>query len=125
LESHRIEDLLARGRFGSFECLTGSRGRHSHYGAKVDFTPPPPALAPQVIEVVEDEEEIEETVIESTETDQEEVIVDVEEIDVEEEEEEVIVPFAIIEDIPIFPGCEKVSKKNKGTVFTNKSTNIF
>lgn len=75
--------------------------------------------------MVEDEEEIEETVIESTETDQEEVIVDVEEIDVEEEEEEVIVPFAIIEDIPIFPGCEKFSKKNKGTVFTNKSTNIF
>jgi len=79
--------------------------------------PPPPAVAPQVIEVVEDEEEIEETVIESTETDQEEVIVDVEEIDVEEEEEEVIVPFAIIEDIPIFPGCEKVSKKKQRDCF--------
>ena len=87
--------------------------------------PPPPAVAPHVIEVVEDEEEIEETVIKSTETDQEEVIVDLEEIDMEEGEEEVIVPFAIIEDIPIFPGCEKVSKKNKGTVFKNKSINIF
>lgn len=92
---------------------------------ELKLTLPPPAVAPQVIEVVEDEQEIEETVIESTKTDQEEVIVDLEEIDMEEGEEEVIVPFAIIEDIPIFPGCEKVSKKNKGTVFKNKSINIF
>lgn len=33
-------------------------------------TPPPP----EIIEIVEDEEEVEETVIESTETDQEEII---------------------------------------------------
>jgi len=73
--------------------------------------PPPPPPAPEIIEVVEDEEEIEETIIESTETDAEEEIVEVEEVEVVEEEEEIAdVPFAVIENVPIFPGCE--SKKN-------------
>ncbi|HKJ06107.1 MAG TPA: energy transducer TonB [Flavobacteriaceae bacterium] len=67
-------------------------------------TPPPPT--PDKIEVVEDEEEVEETVIESTETDEEEAI-EIEEIVEVVEEEEVIedVPFAIIEDVPVYPGC--------------------
>ena len=73
--------------------------------------PPPPPPAPEIIEVVEDEEEIEETIIESTETTQDEEIVEVEEVEVVEEEEEIAdVPFAVIENVPIFPGCE--SKKN-------------
>lgn len=68
-------------------------------------TPPPPA--PDVIEVVKDEEEVEETVIESTETDEDEAV-EVEEIIEVEEEEDVMedVPFAIIEDVPIYPGCK-------------------
>ena len=40
--------------------------------------PPPPAVVTQVLEVVKDEEDLEETVIESTETTQEEIIEDVE-----------------------------------------------
>ena len=72
--------------------------------------PPPPPAAPEVIEIVEDEEEIEETVIESTETDEDEEIVEIEEVEVEEVEEDVEVPFQIIENVPVFPGCEK--KKN-------------
>lgn len=80
--------------------------------------PPPPAAVAQVIEVVEDEEEVVETVIESTETDQEEIIEDVE---VEEEVEEAIdVPFAIIEDVPIFPGCEGVPKSQRRDCFQEK-----
>jgi protein TonB len=67
----------------------------------------------------EDEEEVEETVIESTETDQEEII-EIEEIEVEEEVEDVVVPFAIIENIPVFPGCEKVSKKRQRDCFQEK-----
>ena len=68
--------------------------------------PPPPPPAPEIIEIVEDEEEVEETVIESTETNQDE-IVEVEEVEVVEEEEEIgDVPFAVIEDVPVFPGCE-------------------
>ena len=76
--------------------------------------PPPPPPAPEVIEVVEDEEEIEETVIESTETDQEEIV----EVEVLEEEfEDVDVPFAIIEDVPIYPGCENVPKSKRRDCF--------
>ena len=78
--------------------------------------PPPPPPAPEVIEIVEDEEEVEETVIESTETDQEE-IVEVEDIEVEDDFEDVDVPFAVIEDVPIFPGCEKVAKSQRRACF--------
>ena len=81
--------------------------------------PPPPPPAPEVIEIVEDEEEVEETVIESTETDQEE-IVEIEDIEVEDDFEDVDVPFAVIEDVPIFPGCEKVPKSQRRTCFQDK-----
>jgi protein TonB len=74
--------------------------------------PPPPPAAPEVIEVVEDEEEVEETVIESTETDQDEEI-EVEEIEVEEFVEDVEVPFAVIENVPEYPGCERGSNAEK------------
>jgi protein TonB len=61
---------------------------------KVPPPPPPPPPAPEIIEVVEDEEEVEETVIESTETDQE-----------------------VIEDVPIYPGCERVAKSKRRQCF--------
>ncbi len=73
--------------------------------------PPPPPAAPEVIEVVEDEEEVEETVIESTETSQEEEIIEVADVEVDEELEDIDVPFAVIEDVPIFPGCEGAANK--------------
>ena len=79
--------------------------------------PPPPPPAPEIIEVVEDEEEIEETIIESTETDQEEIVEDVEE---EEEEMDLDIPFAIIEDVPLFPGCERVAKSERRACFQEK-----
>jgi protein TonB len=82
--------------------------------------PPPPPAAPEVIEVVEDEEEIEETVIESTETDQEEEIVEVEEIEVEEVIEDVEVPFAVIENVPEYPGCERGSNADKRKCMSEK-----
>lgn len=73
--------------------------------------PPPPPAAPEVIEVVEDEEEVEETIIESTETSQEEEIIEVEDVVVDEMEEDLDVPFSVIEDVPVFPGCENESDK--------------
>lgn len=73
--------------------------------------PPPPPAAPEIIEIVEDEEEVEETVIESTETSQEEEIIEVEDVDTGEVEEDVDVPFSVIEDVPVFPGCENESNK--------------
>ena len=84
--------------------------------------PPPPPPAPEVIEVVEDEEEVEETVIESTETNEDEII-EVEEVEIEEVEEDIDVPFAVIEDVPIFPGCEKVSKDKRRDCFHEKMNN--
>lgn len=82
--------------------------------------PPPPPAAPEVIEIVEDEEEVEETVIESTEVDQETEIVEVEEIEVEEVEEDIDVPFSVIENVPVFPGCEKGNNAAKRDCMSKK-----
>ena len=79
--------------------------------------PPPPPPAPEIIEIVEDEEDVEETVIESTETDEEEIV---EIVEVEEEELDIDVPFAVIEDVPIFPGCERVKKSERRNCFQEK-----
>ena len=70
--------------------------------------PPPPPPAPEVIEVVEDEEEVEEDEIESTETSLEDIVEVEEVVEAPEEEEVADVPFAVIEDVPIFPGCENL-----------------
>ena len=78
-------------------------------------TPPQPS-PPEVIEIVQDEEVVEETVIESTEASNEEII-EVDDVDIEEEDEDINIPFAIIEDVPIFPGCEKVSKDKRRDCF--------
>ncbi|PIF00847.1 MAG: energy transducer TonB [Maribacter sp.] len=74
--------------------------------------PPPPPAAPEIIEIVEDEAEVEETIIESTETSQDEEVMEIDDVEVDEVEEDVDVPFSVIEDVPIFPGCEK--EKGKG-----------
>ena len=79
--------------------------------------PPPPPPAPEIIEIVEDEEDVEETVIESTETNEEEIV---EIVEVEEEELDIDVPFAVIEDVPIFPGCERVKKAERRNCFQEK-----
>lgn len=76
----------------------------------IEVKPPPPAPpSPEKIEIVTNDEEIVETVLESTETDQSEIITvteyeDIEEV-IEEEEVEKDIPFAIIEEVPVFPGC--------------------
>ncbi|MEO1009748.1 MAG: energy transducer TonB [Bacteroidota bacterium] len=85
--------------------------------------PPPPPSAPEIIEVVEDTEEIEETVIESTEINQEtvvEAVMDVDDVEVEEIEEDITVPFAVIENVPIFPGCEKMKTNNERKICFQK-----
>ena len=83
--------------------------------------PPPPPAPPEVIEIVEDEEEIEETVIESTETDQEEEI-EIEDLDIEEVEEDIEVPFSVIENVPIFPGCDKGNNDDRRQCMSQKIT---
>lgn len=85
--------------------------------------PPPPPPAPEKIEIVEDQTEIEETVLESTESDQDQAvdIVEINEIDEVVEDELIVddVPFAIVEEAPIFPGC-KGTKAQKKECFVKK-----
>ncbi|QCX37526.1 energy transducer TonB [Aureibaculum algae] len=98
--------------------------------------PPPPPPAPEVIEVVTDEAEVEETMLESTEIDQDDKVevVDIDQVEEVVEEEVVLddVPFAIIEDAPIFPGCKGnkaalkkcLQEKIMGHVGKNFDTNL-
>jgi len=71
--------------------------------------PPPPPPAPEIIEVVKDNAKVEEVVLEATETDETESVKPVRIDDINEvtEEEEVVadIPFAVIEEAPIYPGC--------------------
>ncbi|WP_194767135.1 energy transducer TonB [Tamlana sp. I1] len=88
--------------------------------------PPPPAVIQEDIKIVEDEIEVEETVFESTEAGQDIAIVEqpqevgVADVEVEEFEEEAEVAFAIIENIPVFPGCEGLSKEAAKACFQEK-----
>ena len=78
--------------------------------------PPPPPPAPEKIQIVADQEEIEETVLESTETDESEAIETIEIEDIEEIEEEELtenVPFAIVEEVPVYPGCKGTKEQKR------------
>lgn len=68
--------------------------------------PPPPPPAPPVIEVVDDDTDIEDVIINDTEVDQDDVILDVEDIVVDDDEPIEEVPFVLIENVPVYPGCE-------------------
>lgn len=73
--------------------------------------PPPPPPPPEVIEVVEDDVELEEELeIASTETDETE---EVEVIEMEEEVSDEILNFAVVESVPVFPGCEDASTNDE------------
>ena len=78
----------------------------------INIPPPPPpqkTIVSEAITVVENVDEIEETVIGSSEIGQDDIIeervVSVEDVEVEEVEEDIEVPFAVIEKVPQFPGC--------------------
>lgn len=90
--------------------------------------PPPPPPAPEVIEIVQDQEEIEETVLESTETDESEAV-EVEIIDIEEvvEDEDIIeeVPFAVIEEAPVYPGCKGSKAQRKKCLQEKIKEHVF
>ena len=86
--------------------------------------PPPPLVVTESITIVEDVAEVEETIIESSETNQddyiEERIVSVDEVEVEGIEEDIEVPFAVIESVPIFPGCEGGTREQISACFQAK-----
>ncbi|WP_159950209.1 energy transducer TonB [Polaribacter septentrionalilitoris] len=90
--------------------------------------PPPPSI--EKIEIVDDKQVIEETIVETTETDEKEAITDVvittdDIIEVQEAEEVVEdIPFVLIEDVPIYPGCKGNNKQLKDC-FTASVTKYF
>ena len=87
--------------------------------------PPPPPVAPEIIEVVKDATVVNEVILQTTETDETESVKPIEIKDITEvtEEEDVAedIPFAIIEEAPIFPGCSG-SKDQKKKCFSEKMT---
>lgn len=89
-------------------------------------TPPPPI--PEKIKVVEDELEIEETILTDTETDETEAVkvIEIPRIVEEEEEEEIVedVPFLVIENAPIYPGCTG-NKQELKDCFTKNIRDFF
>lgn len=80
--------------------------------------PPKPKIIPPKIKVAEDTDSVEETLIDAIEPDQDTEIAEPEEIVIEEMEEDPVVNFLVIEEVPIFPGCEKA--KDKRACFSEK-----
>ncbi|WP_179316847.1 energy transducer TonB [Winogradskyella undariae] len=86
---------------------------------KINIPPPPPPpkqVVTEAITLVEDTDEVEETVVKSTEIGQDDVIEEVAEVEdvvVDEVEEDVEVPFALIEKVPQFPGCKGTNAQLK------------
>jgi protein TonB len=93
----------------------------------IDLPPPPPPKPAVTVDivVVDDSNDIEETIIESTEIGQDDVIeereVSVDGLEVIEVDEDIEVPFSIIEFVPIFPGCKGNNKELKAC-FQKKMT---
>lgn len=91
--------------------------------------PPPPPPTTEIVEIVEDTKEIEETIIESTETDEEEAVeatIDLDDIHEAVEGEEFVedVPFAVIEDVPVFPGCKGTKEELKACLSKKISKHV-
>ena len=81
--------------------------------------PPPPPPPPEVIEVVEDDVELEDELeLQTTETD---MMEEVEVIEMEEEVSDEVLSFAVVESVPIFPGCEDAKdNEERKTCFQQK-----
>lgn len=73
--------------------------------------PPPPPVTPVEIKIADNEDPIIESVIETTETDPETEVLEIDDIPDIETPVDVDVPFILVEDAPIFPGCEDASDK--------------
>lgn len=88
--------------------------------------PPPPVAIAESIQIVEDVEDIEESVMHSTESNQNDAISDkntiigIGDVKVDAVQEDVEVAFAVIEDVPVYPGCEGLSKSATKDCFQKK-----
>ena len=73
--------------------------------------PPPPPVSPTVIEIAPDDPEIIETGIETTDSNPDTEILEPTAINLEEVEEDITVMIDLIDEVPVFPGCEDASDK--------------
>ena len=86
----------------------------------VQKLPPPPPPAPEVIQIVDNKQIIEDEKIETTEVDENKPVVVIntassygDEGGTADEMPDEEIPFAVIEDVPVFPGCEGVAKNKR------------
>jgi periplasmic protein TonB len=86
---------------------------------EVQPPPPPPPPPPEIIEVVEDDVELEDELeMQTTDTD---MMEEVEVIEMEEEVSDEVLSFAVVESVPIFPGCEDAKdNEERKTCFQQK-----
>ena len=85
---------------------------------KFELPKPKPIQTPPIIEIAPDDPDIIESPIESTETDQNKEILEPDDIEVIDVDEPEIIPFSVIEDVPVFPGCENA--KDQRACFQEK-----
>lgn len=85
---------------------------------KLPDPPKPKIQTPPKIEIKDDDENVVETVIESNDIDQDTEIAPVESIEVADNDIPEEIPFVLIENAPVFPGCEnEKTEKEKRTCF--------
>ncbi len=85
---------------------------------KLPDPPKPKIQAPPKIEIAENDEDITETFIEPNDVDQDTKVADVEDVAVAEDDIPEEIPFILIENAPVFPGCEnEQTEKDKRACF--------
>ncbi len=85
---------------------------------KLPEPPKPKIQTPPKIEIADDDEDIKETFIEPNDVDQDTKVAAVEDVAVAEEDIPEEIPFVLIENAPVFPGCEnEKTEKDKRECF--------
>ncbi|WP_437399005.1 energy transducer TonB [Flagellimonas lutimaris] len=85
---------------------------------KLPDPPKPKIQSPPKIEIADDEDDIKETFIEPNDVDQDTKVVAIEDVAVAEEDIPEEIPFILIENAPVFPGCEnEQTEKDKRACF--------
>lgn len=82
----------------------------------------PKPVIPEDFDVKEDDDEVIEDLIDSTEYNPDEPILEVSDIEVDAPEENIEVPVFLIEDVPVFPGCEEGSNDERRACLSEKIT---
>jgi len=80
----------------------------------------PKPVIPEDFDIKEDDEPIIEDFVDTSEDNPEDPIIDVPDIVVHTPEEDIVVPIHVIENVPVFPGCEKGNNDEKRACMSQK-----